>query len=315
MLSGTVPKPRSPRHLSRRTSAGEAGLRLDHLLERWLPDALGMPVSRSALRRLVMAGAVRVDGRPWRRPGAPLPAGAAVQALVDPQRLQPPARETAAAASFGPERFLYRDAFLLAVDKPAGLAMHATADANRPNLYDLVKAALRDRGSEPYLGLHQRLDRDTSGVVLFTLDPAANAPLADTFATGRGVGKTYHAVCRRPAARVPATWQMAGPLGGAGPHAQTAFRLLRALPGLLLVEARPSTGRKHQIRIQLAERGLSILGDARYGTRDPRAGRVMLHALRLELTHPVTRAPLAIESPYPPDFERLVTRPARRHRS
>jgi 23S rRNA pseudouridine1911/1915/1917 synthase len=291
-------------------------VRLDTLLEGWLPQALGLAVSRSAIRRLVMAGAVRVNGQAWRRPGAPVPAGSAVQVLVDAMRLGPPPQERAVAAAFGTERFLHHDASLLAVDKPAGLPMHATADASRPNLYDLVKAALRGRGSEPYLGLHQRLDRETSGVVVFTLDPAANAPLAAAFASGRGVAKTYHALCPRPAARVPASWQVSGPLGGDGPHAETAFRLLRAVPDALLVEARPSTGRKHQIRIQLAERGLPIMGDVRYGSRDARAGRVMLHAVRLELAHPITGAALAIESPYPPDFrERLVTRPGRPRRS
>jgi 23S rRNA-/tRNA-specific pseudouridylate synthase len=272
-------------------------VRLDTLLEGWLPQALGLAVSRSAIRRLVMAGAVRVNGQAWRRPGAPVPAGSAVQVLVDAMRLGPPPQERAVAAAFGTERFLHHD-------------------ASRPNLYDLVKAALRGRGSEPYLGLHQRLDRETSGVVVFTLDPAANAPLAAAFASGRGVAKTYHALCPRPAARVPASWQVSGPLGGDGPHAETAFRLLRAVPDALLVEARPSTGRKHQIRIQLAERGLPILGDVRYGSRDARAGRVMLHAVRLELAHPITGAALAIESPYPPDFrERLVTRPGRPRRS
>lgn len=305
-------RPSSPARFSRRVTAEEAGRRLDHALAEWLPAALDLPVSRSAVRRLVMAGVVRVDGEPWRRPGAPLPAGAHVQAVVDPQRLGPSPAERTAAAAVGPERFLHRDAFVLAVDKPAGLAMHATADASRANLYDLVKGALRVEGGEPYLGLHQRLDRDTSGVVLFTLDPAANAPLAAAFASGRGVAKTYHALCARPAAAPPATWQDSGPLGGEGPRAETAFRVLRTLPGALLVEARPSTGRKHQIRIQLADRGLPILGDARYGSRqEPGATRVMLHAHRLAFAHPAHGGEVVVESPYPPDFAQELARRGR----
>jgi 23S rRNA-/tRNA-specific pseudouridylate synthase len=98
--------------------------------------------------------------------------------------------------------------------------------------------------------------------------------------------------------------------------AETAFRVVRALPRVLLIEARPSTGRKHQIRIQLAGRGLPILGDVRYGPRAQGVPRVMLHALRLELRHPATGEPLAVTSPYPPDFsERLVTQRGRRARS
>jgi 23S rRNA pseudouridine1911/1915/1917 synthase len=304
------------RRLSRRVGADEAGQRLDRLLEAWLRDDLGGEVSRAAIRRLVMAGAVQVGGRALRRPGAPLRAGTRLDVLVDPARLAPPRVEVETARRFGPERFLYRDAFVLAVDKPAGLAMHATADATRPNLYDLVKARLRSEGGEPYLGLHQRLDRDTSGVVLFTLDPSANAPLAAAFASGGGVAKTYHALCARPREAPPGRWRETGPLGGDGPRADTAFRIVRTMPGALLVEARPSTGRKHQIRIQLASRGLPILGDARYGSRDRSAARVMLHALRLELAHPVTAAPLAVTSPYPSDFASLLAAPRdRRARS
>ena len=309
-------RPASTRRIGRTVSADESGLRLDRLVEGWVAAALEGPVSRAAVRRMVMAGAVRVAGRPLRRPGATVPAGVRVEVLADPARLRPDPAERETALRFGPERFLYRDAYLLAVDKPAGLPMHATADAARPNLYDLVKARLRAEGGEPYLGLHQRLDRDTSGVVLFTLDPEANAPLARAFATGVGVAKTYHALCARPARRVPEHWRVSGPLGGDGPQADTAFRLLRTLPHALLVEARPSTGRKHQIRIHLAEGGLPILGDGRYGSRDRSVPRVMLHAHRLDLAHPLTGAPLAVTSPDPPDFrERLVTRPAGRARS
>ena len=303
------------RRLGRRVAAGEAGQRLDRLLEGWLPELLGGPVSRAAVRRLVMAGAVHAGGRPLRRPGATLRSATRIDAIVDPARLGPRPGEREAASGFGSERFLYRDAFLLAVDKPAGLPMHATADKARPNLYDVVTALLHTERPEPYLGLHQRLDRDTSGVVLFTLDPIANAPLAGGFAAGR-VAKTYHALCARPRQPPPAAWRESGRLGGDGPMAETAFRILRTLPRALLVEARPSTGRKHQIRIQLAGRGLPILGDARYGSRDGAARRVMLHALRLELDHPVTGAPLAVTSPYPADFrELLVTRPGGRARS
>lgn len=299
------------RRVAGTVASDEAGQRLDRWLERRLADALGQAPSRAAVRRLVMAGAVAVDARVSRRPGAPLRAGMRIEARVDTGRLGPPPSERAAASLVGPERFLYRDAFVLAVDKPPGLPMHASADRTRPNLYDLVKEAL---GGRPYLGLHQRLDRDTSGVVLFTLDPAANAGLADAIATGR-VAKTYHALCARPARMPPGEWRESGPLGGDGPNAETAFRVIRTLPARLMIEARPTTGRKHQIRIHLAGRGLPILGDRRYGAHDD-APRVMLHALRLELAHPVTGERLSVASPYPDDFQaRLVTPPGPRARS
>lgn len=300
-----APGDASPRTV--RTTVREEGVRLDGLLGAWLPMALGRPLSRGAVRKLVMAGAVTVEGRPWRRPGAVLRLGARVVARVDPSRLGPPAGEREVARAFGRERFLYRDAQVLVADKPAGLPMHATADASRPNLFDLVRGLLgEESGREPYLGLHQRLDRETSGAVLFTLDPAANAPLARALATGEGIAKTYHALCARPATRLPAAWRDEGPLGPGGPIARTAFSVVRSLPEALLVEARPSTGRKHQLRIQLAARGAPILGDTRYGAEAGVARRVMLHAHRLAFRHPSTGAPVSVTSPYPPDFEALL---------
>jgi 23S rRNA pseudouridine1911/1915/1917 synthase len=284
MLAGMA-SASSQRSLRRRVAAGEAGRRLDEALAAWLPETLGMPVSRSAVRRLVVAGVIRVDGRPVRRPGMPLAAGMRVEGSIDASRLGPARTEQEAAGRVGTGRILHRDPHLLFVDKPAGLLMHATADPSRPNLYDAVKALIADGRREPYLGTHQRLDRDTSGVVLFTLDPAANAPLAAAFAAG-GVAKTYHALCGRPRRPPPSSWREEGPLGGDGPHAVTAFRVIGEWAQGLLLEARPATGRKHQIRIHLAGRGLPIVGDARYGGSP--GPRVMLHALRLELGHPVT---------------------------
>jgi 23S rRNA pseudouridine1911/1915/1917 synthase len=290
-----------------RTRVGEDGIRLAAFLETWLPEALGRPLSRSSLRTLVMAGAVTVDGRFWRRPGAVLRAGAAVAARVDLSRLGPPPEERSVAQAFTAERFLFRDAAVLVVDKPAGLPMHATADASRPNLYDLVRAVLRvESGAEPYLGLHQRLDRETSGAVLFTLDRAANPAFAAALATGEGIAKTYHALCARPRLPLPRAWRDEGPLEPGGPVARTSFAVLRSFPGALLVEARPETGRKHQIRIQLAARDAPILGDARYGGDARAAGRVMLHAHRLAFRHPATGETVTVESPYPSDFASLL---------
>ena len=100
-----------------------------------------------------------------------------------------------------------------------------------------------------------------------------------------------------------------GPVSSRRPRPTS--RLLESLPGGLLVEARPRTGRKHQIRVQLAEGGLPILGDERYGrghAASPQVPRLMLHAFRLELRHPWTDRPLAIESPWPADFRNVIDR-------
>jgi 23S rRNA pseudouridine1911/1915/1917 synthase len=78
------------------------------------------------------------------------------------------------------------------------------------------------------------------------------------------------------------------------------------LDGAVLVEARPLTGRRHQVRVHLAHAGLPILGDALYGRADPRVPRLMLHAWRLGLTHPITGEPLRLEAPIPADFAAVL---------
>jgi 23S rRNA-/tRNA-specific pseudouridylate synthase len=276
------------------------------LLADGLGAALGTPASRAQARQLVMAGAVRVNGRPARRPGWRPAAGARVEAEVDRARLRPVGPRGDRRASLGPERILYEDAALLAVDKPPGLPTHATADPARPHLVGLVSALLAERGGPaPVLAVHQRLDRDTSGVMLLVKDPAANAGIAAAFAAGR-VAKTYLALTLRPRALPPVEWRSSGEVGPPGRKqaAATDFRVREVLPQALLVEASPRTGRRHQVRIHLADAGMPVLGDREHGgpAAAARAPRSMLHALRLALPHPLTARPLVIESPLPDDF-------------
>jgi 23S rRNA pseudouridine1911/1915/1917 synthase len=294
-----------------RTTAAHEGQRLDHVLASWLPAALGAPLSRASLRRLVMAGAVSVNGRVLRRPGRPLRAGLRIEARVSVDRLQRGPADGDRSFVVSDADVLYRDDVLIAVDKPPGLPTVPTADPRRPSLVGAVKAFIAaerpDPGlTEPYLAVHQRLDRDTSGVVLFATDPAANPGLAAAFA-GRAVEKTYQALTESPRERLPRRFTVDEPVGADGATAETELTVLKVLPRGLLVEARPRTGRKHQIRIHLAEAGAPILGDDRYAARGPSSvPRLMLHACRLALAHPLTGAPIVIESPLPADFRRAL---------
>jgi 23S rRNA-/tRNA-specific pseudouridylate synthase len=211
---------------------------------------------------------------------------------------------------------VFEDAALLAVAKPAGLPTVPTASPSRPSLVGAVSAWLVSRGASPYLGVHQRLDRDTSGLVLFVRDKALNAPLARDFAARR-VAKSYLALVACGRGMGPRCFVVETPI--AGQPATTELRITRHGAGVALVEALPKTGRKHQLRIHLAEAGMPILGDERYGHRSgPRVPRLMLHALGLSLPHPGTRAPLSLECPPPRDFleslEALLPRGAARRR-
>lgn len=306
----------------RRVAPAEAGLRLADVLARWLPGAASRPVPMARVRALVAAGAVRVNGEVVRAAGRPVRAGQLVDAALRLERLRPRAASTDRAFRLTGTSILYRDDFLLAADKPPGLPTHATADPSRPSLVGHVVEHLRG-AAVPYVGVHQRLDRDTSGIVLLATDPRANLGLARAF-EGRRVEKTYLALTARPARLPPRRFRVDAPLGASGPGdpgrrgrvtvgrpgakpACTDVVVREVLASALLVEARPLTGRKHQVRAHLAHAGLPVLGDPLYG--DGRgAERLMLHASRLSLPHPVSGRPLVIDSPPPSDFEAALAR-------
>jgi RluA family pseudouridine synthase len=316
------------RKLVWRIDATQQGTRLDVFLAVQVPQAMPGTFSRSEVRRLIETGLVRCNGRRERMASRKLKVGMQIEALVEPtDAASPQSRNDGAPSPWTPARILFEDEWLIAVDKPAGLPTQPTLDARRPSTFSVLLAHLQQRdGGTPYLGLHHRLDRDTSGVLLFTKDKKANAGTAALFA-GKTIQKTYQALTVVGAA-VPDTWDVVNHLGAVGrvqkavrygavrsggDPAQTSFRVLERLPAALLVEARPHTGRTHQIRVHLSEGGHAIFGDPFYGgpthlPADPGSGvgpvtRVMLHAASLEFPHPMTHAALKITSAPPADFE------------
>jgi 23S rRNA pseudouridine1911/1915/1917 synthase len=299
-------------------AAREAGQRLVDVLLDWLRELTGEPVPMARVRALVASGGVLVNGAVARGAGRLLQPGDRVAAPVDPERLR--ARASARDRPFvlTRERILYDDGVVIALDKPPGLPTHATADPGRASLVAHLERFLREAGRSATVSVHQRLDRDTSGVVLFGVDPRANAGLAAAFA-GRLAVKTYLAIARAPRELPPSRFRVDAPLaparagregvrvGGPGAQAAETEVLVREVQGgCILLEARPLTGRRHQVRAHLAHAGLPILGDEVYGARTAAAGgrgpRLMLHAWRLELPHPTSGRMLVIESPMPEDF-------------
>jgi RluA family pseudouridine synthase len=305
----------------------QRGVRLDQALAEWLPAALGRPVSKGQARKLVVAGAVYLNGRRVRIASKTLLPGARLEVHVDLARLEAPeGPRRDRAFTLGPEHILYEQDGLLAVNKPAGLPTQPTLDEARQNLYATLQRYVAARAGkavndpEAYVGLHHRLDRDTSGVVLFTTSRAANAGVARLFAE-RLASKTYHCLARWDGRAVDAEWKVRDYLGrdpgkkgrmrsvrSGGDPAETDFRVLERLPGALLIEARPRTGRMHQIRVHLSEAGLPILGDATYGDESTRAAapRLMLHAANLTFPHPVHNVEVSISAPIPEDFQRCL---------
>jgi len=265
-------------------------------------------VSRGLARRALDAGGVFLDGRRCKVAGRTLHPGQ--QVVVN---LEEGGRGAEAPAPLERARLLYADAELAAVDKPAGVPAQPTLTSDRGTLPELVSALVGGA-----VTLVHRLDRETSGVTVFARTKGAAAALAEAFRTG-APEKTYLALAARPPA--PAEGRIDLALGKdparaglrrvdpAGEAAATRYRTLRAGPLAALVEARPETGRTHQIRVHLAALGAPLLGDARYGgprrVGEVAIPRVMLHAARLELDHPATGARMVLEAPVPEDF-RLI---------
>jgi 23S rRNA pseudouridine1911/1915/1917 synthase len=219
---------------------------------------------------------------------------------------------------------LYEDNHLLAVAKPAGIS---TMGVRRPaiSLADQARAWIKDKYKKPsnvYLGIVSRIDAPVSGVVLFARTSKAAARLCDQF-RGRDVQKTYLALvdgragagpveCRDYLTNDELNARMAV-VDARHPRAALAILTYRSIPGGLgctLLEVRPQTGRKHQIRVQLSSRGLPVLGDKKYTSRRPFPSGIALHAWRLTFDHPVRHEPVTVEAPIPPAWSAFIDDPA-----
>lgn len=218
-----------------------------------------------------------------------------------------------------PLPILFEDEHMVAVNKPAGLLSVALPQRSDANLADLVARRARTRGEHAH-AVH-RLDRETSGVVVFAKSDAAKAALDDAF-RGRAVHKHYLALVHgrpRPAEGTIRSFirdqgahatSSRAPMPG-GKSAITHYRVLEQFAEAALVACEPETGRFNQIRLHFVDRGHPLVGERKYAvaSRFPlRFKRFVLHARRLELPHPITRAPLVIDAPLPHDVDELLTR-------
>lgn len=218
---------------------------------------------------------------------------------------------------------LHDDGDVIVVDKPAGLSTHAPDPSRRDDVVSRLQRHLAARtGARPeevYLGVHQRLDRDTSGVLVFARAKAANKGLAAAF-EGRTAAKTYVAVVtarRPPPPRGTLTHDLlpaddglmravaptARPPHGAQ-RAVTRYELLASKGGRHLLALKPETGRTHQLRVQCAAEGMPIAGDPSYGGEP--ALRLMLHARDLTLAHPTRGEKVTWSAPVPRAIERYA---------
>jgi len=186
-----------------------------------------------------------------------------------------------------PEAIVFQDSDLIALNKPSGVASQRTPYQLKGTLeYWVAEEFARQGIKEPVRVVH-RLDRGTSGLMLFPKNRQAAAWISELFSSGR-IRKRYLALVSGSPEKTE--WQADGPIGKVGKSrwgvmeggrsALTEFRLLSVADGLALVEASPRTGRTHQIRVHLSEAGMPIVGDTTYG--GAKGARLMLHCSGLE---------------------------------
>jgi 23S rRNA pseudouridine1911/1915/1917 synthase len=289
------------------TSAEHAGLRLDQFLQQRFPE-----YSRSRLQEWIRHGRVLVDGSA-RKASFPLRGGEAI--LVEPEA-PPPLRAYAEAI---PLDVLYLDDDVIAVNKPAGMVVHAGAGRHAGTLTNALLhrfGQLSNLSGEDRPGIVHRIDKETSGVLLVARNDNAHRNLAAQFAA-RHVEKTYLAlvqgdvrqneghidrkITRDPVRRV----RMSAKLES-GRSALTRYRVLERFGRWTYLEVSIGTGRTHQIRVHLASNGHPVAGDTLYGAGAASYGRFFLHAWRIRFAQPSTGAPVAVEAPLPDELERWL---------
>jgi 23S rRNA (cytosine1962-C5)-methyltransferase len=217
-------------------------------------------------------------------------------------------------------RILFEDADLIVIDKPVGVSTHAS-DAREDDAITRIRLAIAERDGvashDVYLGTHQRLDRDTSGVLLFTRRKSANGAVAAEFESRR-VNKTYLAAVQGWPAKLEhgVMRHKLSPgkdgrmvVARAGQEAVTRYRVVKRKAERALLELGLETGRTHQIRAQVAAMGAGIAGDRLYGSVP--APRLLLHAAALSIRHPSTKEKLTVQSAPPRDLDDWVSGRAR----
>jgi 23S rRNA pseudouridine955/2504/2580 synthase len=292
-----------------------AGQRLDNFLIRVLK---GVP--KTHVYRIIRSGEVRVNkGR----------AAADDRVEIGDVVRVPPVRiaEPAASGKPAPARefpILFEDEHLVAIDKPAGTAVHGGSGVS----FGVIEQLRQARPQAKFLELVHRLDRETSGILLVAKKRSALTKLQDQF-RDRETGKTYLAL-------VTGAWpaklkvidqplhkylqadgerrvKVVAKDDPDGMRSITLVKVQEDLPGFSLLEVTIKTGRTHQIRVHLASQGHAIAGDDKYGDFDLNKAlhkhglrRMFLHAWRLQFDHPASGERVALQAPLPPELQKFV---------
>ena len=215
------------------------------------------------------------------------------------------------AAILSPSMLAYEDDFLLIIEKPAGMLVHPTVSERGTTLYDYVKAYYEANGINSGIHPVSRLDRNTSGLVIFAKEPVVQHWLSqqqvekEYLALACGRFENSEGIIEVPIARKEGSIIERCVDYERGKYAKTAYEVLAAYSNHTLLKVRLFTGRTHQIRVHLASIGHPLVNDNLYGTPGPQA-RHALHAYRLAFKHPISDVFLEITRSLPNDLLKLL---------
>jgi 23S rRNA pseudouridine1911/1915/1917 synthase len=298
--------------LKLKLSQEDAGKRLDQVLHQRLPQ-----FSRARLQGWIKSGRVLINGAASRTSYMVRTGDVAEVHPAEPAPLRAAAEEI-------PLTVLYEDRDVVAIDKPAGMVVHAGAGVHSGTLVNALLhhfTSLSRTGGELRPGIVHRLDRHTSGVLLVAKTDAAHQRLAEQFASRR-VEKTYlalvhgkvkldHGRIEKPIARDPARRTRMTARLARGRTAWSEYKVLQRFREFTLLEVSIGTGRTHQIRVHLASIGHPVAGDRLYGAPAGTAGqpaptRYFLHAHRIRFEQPSSGASVSVQSPLPQELEQWM---------
>ena len=260
--------------------------------------------SRNHVKSLLARGQVQVDGAAVRRHDHPLAPGQRVSVLAQ-----------GAEARRAPFPVLYEDGRILVIDKPSGLLSMASDREKVRTAYRMAGEYVRRTRPGGRVFIVHRLDRDTSGVLLFAKDEETKRAYQEHWdalvrrrgylAVVEGVPKPDRDTIRSFLVETDTHLSFSGRPGKGAKEAITSYQVVKAGNGYSLLDIAIETGRKNQIRVHMKERGCPVAGDKQYGARTNPIGRLCLHANELSFTHPATGEQITFKAKMPRDFNRV----------
>lgn len=271
-------------------------------------------MSRTLTKKIIDIGGVHLNGRRVRQCGLKVAVGDKVEIFIDGFSLK--------YFRITEDAVLYQDKYIIAINKPSLIESQPTPARYKGTIYEALLLWLQDPFRpqlKPSLGMVQRLDRDTSGVMVFSVHPHSHKSLTDIFTT-RQVRKSYLALIsgcpdkkmgefESLLAKNRATNKIKSVSKG-GKLATTKYKIINQFDDCALVEVHIPTGRTHQIRVHFAEAGHPLVGDTKYGYHETMlkfpVQRTMLHSWQLEFLHPVTKKNIQLVAPVAHDMYQVL---------